>query len=142
MHDMKATPSIPAQSDRTLTDAQRVLTHWSSSSMLLAREMVGTGFSQLGVAQKFWWMGAAVIWPRPADQGRPQDAMGETLHAVRTGCDATLRGMRRLNDQMLTCGFDYAEAIVKGVSTTMVAPVQTSKRPVQAASEARVRETV
>ena len=141
MHDMKATPFFPAQADRTLTDAQRVLTDWSSSSMLLAREMVGTGFYQLGLAQKFWWMGAAVVWPTPVDQVKPQDAMSETLHAARVGCGATLRGIRRFNDQMLTCGFDYAEAIVKDVSTTMVAPVQTAKRPVQAASEARVRET-
>ena len=110
--------------------------------MLLAREMVGTDFSQLGLAQKFWWMGAAVVWLTPVDQVKPQDAMSEMLHAARVGCGATLRGIRRLNDRMLTCGFDYAEAIVKGVSTTMVAPVQTAGSPVQAASEARVRETV
>ena len=107
-------PSFPVEADRMVASAQGGLVQWPLAMTRLVQGFMSAGFAQAALAQRTW-MGAVSGLPGLADAARSQDPASHVLHGMRTRCETSLSGMRRINDDWLACSFECAETLLKSV---------------------------
>ncbi len=125
-------PSFPVEADRMVASAQGGLVQFPLAVTRLVQGFMSAGFAQAALAQRTW-MGAVSELPGLADAARSQDPASHVLHGMRTRCETSLGGMRRIHDDWLACSFECAEALLKCVSppdvTDRPAPAQEAAPP-------------